>query len=573
MNPDDLASKSFNVVRKGFDTNAVRSLLIEVADELRSLRSREAELERRLAEPVEVAPSAPVDEKTLVSAVGSETAKILQAAHDAAREIAGRAERQAAALVADAEGASAERTRLAAAEATELRTNAHDEVLALEQKAREACRKMVDEAREARRRILSDLVDRRRALHLQLEQMRAGKDALAQIIDSVAYSVVASVEEVRARLEGSEEAARLAAASATIGPQIEEELALDALEIAELGEGTEAATRTSTGDDGLDAPLSAQFAESDPAAFADVERSDADAVESDVGAGIPSAESEPDGERAPDPGPSSEIDALFDRIRNAGSPVDAVDPEVMESAVEGASAEDEPSEPEADVDESIDWLARRDQLLGPAAAELGRALKRALRVEENELRDTARHLPRDPDALVDLVQPATLTRIVDASERALAQARQAGAAFAAELLDASPVELPDDEPQVVAERLAHEIVDPLRQRIEGALREGGGETDPSAAVGAAFRDWRGSRVEAVVGDFATWAFSGGAIAAAKVHGVGLEWVVDDGDTNCPDCEDNALSGAVEPGDEYPTGHLHPPIHPGCRCVLVPSVAR
>ena len=179
MNPDEVVAATFDVVRRGFDPNAVRSLLSQVAEELRTLRTRAEELERQLALPPPPALVPDVDEESLVGAVGIETARILQAAHDAARDIVTRAERRASALVVDAEGAFAERTRLAEVEATELRSSAREEVLALQQKAREECREMIDEARDARRRILSDLVERRRALHLQLEQMRAGKDALA----------------------------------------------------------------------------------------------------------------------------------------------------------------------------------------------------------------------------------------------------------------------------------------------------------------------------------------------------------------------------------------------------------
>ena len=33
--------------------------------------------------------------------------------------------------------------------------------------------------------------------------------------------------------------------------------------------------------------------------------------------------------------------------------------------------------------------------------------------------------------------------------------------------------------------------------------------------------------------------------------------------------DNALAGAVPKGEPFPTGDLVPPVHPGCRCVIVP----
>ena len=52
----------------------------------------------------------------------------------------------------------------------------------------------------------------------------------------------------------------------------------------------------------------------------------------------------------------------------------------------------------------------------------------------------------------------------------------------------------------------------------------------------------------------------------------LEWVAvaGSGDAPCPDCEDNGLSGPQQPDQEFPTGHLHPPAHPGCRCLLTRS---
>ena len=193
-----------------------------------------------------------------------------------------------------------------------------------------------------------------------------------------------------------------------------------------------------------------------------------------------------------------------------------------------------------------------------------------MRVEENELRDTARHLPRDPEVLSELVRPSTVTKIVDASERALAQALQAGGVFFAELAGIDPVDLPSDEPRAIAEQLANEIVDPLRQRVESALRESDDEPDPSTAVGVAFRDWRGAKVEAIAVDFVTRAFSAGEVAMAQRNGTKITWIVDDGGTNCPDCEDNALAGEVEPGSPFPTGQAYPPIHPGCRCLLVPA---
>ena len=49
----------------------------------------------------------------------------------------------------------------------------------------------------------------------------------------------------------------------------------------------------------------------------------------------------------------------------------------------------------------------------------------------------------------------------------------------------------------------------------------------------------------------------------------LRWVVDSGPTPCPDADDNALAGALAKGEAFPTGHVCPPAHAGCRCLIVP----
>ena len=74
-------------------------------------------------------------------------------------------------------------------------------------------------------------------------------------------------------------------------------------------------------------------------------------------------------------------------------------------------------------------------------------------------------------------------------------------------------------------------------------------------------------LEPLVRHHVTVAFARGAYAAYPA-GASLRWVVDD-EAPCPDCDDNALAGAVTKGQSYPTGQVHPPAHPGCRCLLLP----
>ena len=60
--------------------------------------------------------------------------------------------------------------------------------------------------------------------------------------------------------------------------------------------------------------------------------------------------------------------------------------------------------------------------------------------------------------------------------------------------------------------------------------------------------------------------------AAAPPGRSLRWIVDDGGTQCPDCDDNALAGPLRSGETFPTGHACPPAHAGCRCLLAPAEA-
>jgi cell division septum initiation protein DivIVA len=561
--PEDLGSAQLDVVRRGFDQSAVRTLLARVADAWRADRRRADDLATRLAAAEKPAPPAELDEERLFGALGAETARIVQAAHDAARDIVARAERRAAALVTDAEASVVERTRVAEAEAGELRASVRDEVAVIEQKARQECQHMIDEAREARRRILDDLVSRRRALHLQLEQIRAGKDALANVVDSVAYSVVSSIEEIRGRLEGSEAAARLAASEAV--PELDAEIdgVLGALEATTVDPGALASGEPSPTPDESPAPPPA-------AVVANGDR---------VVAPPPSGDTvSPAGRHG------QSVDAVFAKLRDgrADSPetvtetvgvtvTEAVDEtgDELTTHLQGAGSEAAVVTSDGAEPDAFGALVRRDQLLGPPTAELGRALKRVLRLEENELRDRARNLPRDREPLLELVGSSTRERLADTVVGALGEARAAGATFVTERTDAPA---PADDPaeaRMIAEQLADEIVVPLRARIAGSVDGADDEADPSAAIGVAFREWRGAKIEGVAAHFATWAFSMGALAAADALGVPLSWVVDDGEANCPDCDDNELAGPTDPGAQYPTGHTHPPIHPGCRCVLVP----
>jgi hypothetical protein len=121
----------------------------------------------------------------------------------------------------------------------------------------------------------------------------------------------------------------------------------------------------------------------------------------------------------------------------------------------------------------------------------------------------------------------------------------------------------------VAEAFAAELVRQLRGRLEAAFDDGGDEQEISDRIRACYREWKTQRIADTASHHLLVAFNRGVAAAAAADGAG-RWVVDDGGTPCPDCDDNALAGSVPAGEAFPTGDAAPPAHPGCRCLVVPA---
>jgi hypothetical protein len=288
---------------------------------------------------------------------------------------------------------------------------------------------------------------------------------------------------------------------------------------------------------------------------------------------------------APSGGTVFDVEAL-----ETGAAAEGAGPDGMVEPGATAAAEAEAVVPvriggDAITEPDVESLARRDHLLSPVTAKLGRALKRALQDDQNDLLNALRQATRKP--VLDELAPVggQLQRFVAAAGEHLAKAYEVGAAF---LVQGDSVEGPSvsapppsettsfQAGTALAAELADDLSSMLRQRIEEALSELDGSLEGSAdAAGVAYREWKGSRVEGLAGDFTTRAFAVGELAVlesvAEGRGPLVRWAVedDDGGGSCPDCDDNALAGPLVPGTGFPTGHVHPPVHPGCRCLLVP----
>jgi DivIVA domain-containing protein len=611
VHPDEVARHTFGTTRRGFDPAEVRSFLEHVARELAAGVDREQDLRRVLAEAERRAENPVLDEGTLTAALGLETARVLRSAHEAAAELVAKAENDAARMRAHAqeeveqlqrhtEQGAHDRTAEADAAATELRRRAQDEATArlegakleaetLVTQTRAECRAMVQEAQELRARVLADLGRRRRVLHSQIEQLRAGRERLAETIGDVRNAV----DHITDDLFRAEDEARLAAEAAGRQAAQEELSELTASETTADGvgehlamSGEESGTRPSVEE--LFARLRAEAgAAVTPEDATGASMGDGSADEATEGVRIlraepgPSATSEPDRGVTPGGGPSGPgtAPATTSRSKPAGrvkksdsgpasaavltpAPSAVVTQEANEAEVdtEGPGGADEEGQAKDPA------VARRDEVLDPLVATLARRLKRALQDDQNDILDRLRAkggwapgvLPSEDDHARRYVQVA-------ADE--LTAAARAGAIFAGGKADEAPGV--DD----VAASLASEIVAPLRRRLEsaGPSVDEGDESALVELVGAAFREWKGARTERLAGDRTVFAFSRAALIALP-EGTELRWVVDDDVAECPDCDDNALAGPVPSRQEFPTGHPHPPAHAGCRCLLVPANA-
>ncbi len=562
----DIARHSFAIVRRGFDADEVRGYLQTVSRALEALEEQEQELRAAVAEAQERAAHPVVDEATLTSSLGVHSAQILRHAHEEAARIVAEAQESAAALMRETqhqaeelqmrtESASAERVveveRLVAsaeqearaeqerilAEATaeqdRIRSEAHAQSEALVTRSKEEGRALLEQVQEARRRVLADLASRRRALGMQIEQLRAARDEMAASV----HGVRDKVDVILDQLDRSEDEARAAALAA--GDQVR----VHGLEEAEGEPGDAvvadvAAAVAHTGGDADDAPTDPGSPGSAPSVdelFARI-RAGSD---TETGGGV-------SGTPAPTPAAPTPAEAPGD-----GGVTDA--PEAPEALLGEAVAA--PAGPDAEI------IGRRDELLTPIAAKLNRTVKRTLGDDQNRMLDLLRSTPSIDAELLLGPEAAHLATFADAVQDQLGEAYAAGAIFGGNEAAGSPK---GDAVDQAATGMARAVVAMLRRRIAD------GSEEPGAAVGAAFREWRGQRVERLAGDAATHAFSAG-VAAAAAHGADgkVRWVVTSAG-GCSDCEDNALAGALASTEVFPTGHAFPPAHSGCRCLVAPA---
>lgn len=544
---------------------------------------------------------------------------VVRQAQSDATETMVRAETAAAERIAEAELVVTQVREEAAAESRSIIQAARDTGEDLVDRARQHGRGVVEEAQAARRKVLTDLANRRKALYGQIEQLRAARDELASavlgvrdVVDGIAQDLTNADAQVR---EAASDAARRAEAEGL--PPTDEQLVAD-VETGPIDAPADWLPPDAADPPGREAgppsvaahgevPTAVETSKASggpPPATSTVVTAEVEVVHHEDGE-VPAPVGTPAGEPAPaspahlgladgadggEPEAQGEMESidsrsleeLFARIRASQQPGMAVEGSEGSGGDGTTSGGDRGSlgsseatgrgavnaEGAADAGDAT-FLERRDQLLGPIVIQLARRLKRALADDQNQLLDRLRSTNGAWSDDVLVAEEDHAAEIAAAVLEPLREAAEAGRTLVAAVAENPGVTVPMEG---LAEELGLTVVRRLRRRLPG------GEDGPSVAdvddaseiVGAAYRTWRGQRVETLAGDFAV-AATGDAIVAVTGAAVPLQWVVGSDHPPCADCEDNSLTDPVAAGDQYPTGHARPPAHPGCRCGVVPAI--
>lgn len=573
---EEVANRTFATVRKGLDPREVGDFLQRVRRELERQAERETDLRRRLADAEHRAAHPKLDEAALTTALGEETARVLRSAFDAAHEVRAKAEQESGRAVAEAteragrvrqeaQDEVAEKRLAADTEAERVVETARAEADGILEEARRQGRGMLEEAQQLRSRVLGDLSRRRQVLHDHVERLRAGRESLLEAI----REAVASLERVEHGLRGAEEESRPAPEGPEAGP------GSPPLPEERPGPGPAPAAEPPAREGPTEAAAAPVEARGRVATIEDrppVLDTDADPASVEAS---PPASGEPSGAA-----PEGEVGQLFARIKAAQSDTRVAGGESAADEAGGSTAQvdEAPARrvaPAVNGDARVAGLSdqalfdQRDAMIGPLALNLARRLKRALQDEQNALLDQLRRQARRGPVAFLPPEAEQRERFRRAAVDVLVQAERAGTQVAAGpgALGAGAGESGVKE----ADALAEEVATALRRRLEERVGAQGSSDHSSAvdAVGATYREWRGSRIERAAMDHVVGAYSSGVVAATP-EGTTLRWVSRDEDGECADCDDNALAGALPAGEAFPTGQIHPPAHSGCRCLLAPA---
>jgi len=616
--PTAVAGATFPSSRRGFDQNEVRDFLRMVSAEISRQQERITFLERELlnSQQAGTAPQVELNEETITELLGEETARIVQAAREAAGKIKVRSEETATRLVREATDEAARVREDAELEAARVRQDAASDAEAEVLMAKQQGRDMVNEARAYRERVLADVARRRELAREQIEDLMHGRDRIVQVFDRAR---IATEDVLRELDDVAEEPSEFVNLAPTTGPipiivqadEIEareamrpavssapafvpydqdediavmaEEVVIDrtalieevvAIEEKVVKEQTPIAPVVELV---VEAPVSnvvPLFARQETTVVVadldeDLEEDDDDdvndpplvIVEQKAKAVVPPA------------------DDIFAKLRRSGA--ESVAKEVATTQVKKVEPKKKPAEKKIEpvveeiIETSVEEAATatpfelRDEELAPVIAAMSRKLKRVLADEQNEVLDILRgKLPvKTLDAIVG---PKTdhSARMLEALEASLKAAALAGAKSLSNASDKDLQKMVASQMAAINEFVIATVVAPLRERLSRSISQAAGDNaELTSLVRLVYREWKNQHVDTQIDNIAQTSFGRGAFAALT-PGAKVCWKVDPNGPACADAEDNSLAGFVNAGEAFPTGHTHAPAHAGCRCALV-----
>ncbi len=273
----------------------------------------------------------------------------------------------------------------------------------------------------------------------------------------------------------------------------------------------------------------------------------------------------------------SNIDALFAKLREGGansvaSSVKQAAP-VQKKITESHEAISTTNPPPVSVKPDSKMFSKRDEALNPLIETLSKSLKRVLADEENSVLNYLQN--KKAQVALETVLPSFDSQVqsfVEATNKDLIEAAMAGAQSLSKSLKVDLRKKISNATvmQVMSKKLADAIVLPLRTRIQKCVEKSAGDgSEMSNLIRTVYREWKMQQIDKLVGDIARLAYSRGAYLVLD-SGTKVCWMVDPNGPACSDAEDNSLAGTISLGENFPTGHEHPVVHPGCRCLVVPA---
>ena len=613
--PAAVGSAQFSVARRGFEQEEVRDLLRGVSAELARLQERERFLESELRAMQTRGLSAPgaLDEEMVTALLGEETARVLTAAREAAKQQIARAAETAERLVREASSDAARIRQEAEIESSRQRNDAVADVEAEIELAKQQGREMVIEAREYREKVLSELARRRELAREQIEHLIHDRDRLVAAFDRARLAANDVVGDLTEFDELSEEVARISGLSTPVDatapiffdhtkdpdaiPQSSESIEvekvvgviaesidsttietteifetteiIEVVEVLEVGEVTEEIPDTTVvAMHEVPAGMSEHPSSEPPAQehFAEVvqlfgkKRKEAEAPQATTEVVEPQVDVVEVVETKKQPIATTpqkkSVDDLFARLKQTSTA------EVARTT--------KPKVVVPKVDQGV--FDHRDEVLEPILVLITRKMKRVLADEENSML-TYLQGKKSVVALEKVLPVADehLQMYVEALAEDVISAAMAGAQSLSKSLKADLRKRVTRSAvmQVVSRTMDESTIRPLREKIQRAVEQSDGDKDEmSNLIRSVYREMKMQRVEQQVSDIARMAYSRGAYLVLD-QGTKVCWMVDPNGPSCADAEDNSLAGSTDLGSEFPTGHIHPTAHAGCRCLIAP----